>query len=184
MGQPDQAGEGFWRTLPGILTAVAGVITALTGLLVAADQIGIFAGDSGESRQSRSTAAQEVAAGGDDLPDVQVTADGIAGTWVGRVARGQGETFVLRLTVTKGCARNERCGTITDSATPCKGEVYLDEVKEGKEYALSVDNFSEGSSASCTRSSGNYFTPQRNGTLRYGTGYDGSIAGTLSRAPG
>jgi len=79
-------------------------------------------------------------------------------------------------------ARGERCGSISASDIPCKGDVYLDEVNEGT-YELSVDNFSAGSSASCRPGPGDHFTPQRNGTLRYRTGYDGSIAGTLSKAP-
>ena len=45
MAEPDNAGGSFWRTLPGVLTAVAGLITAITGLLVASAQIGILGGD-------------------------------------------------------------------------------------------------------------------------------------------
>ncbi len=113
---------------------------------------------------------------------MQVTADGIAGSWIGRVSRGGDDTFVLRLSVADGCRRNERCGSISMSDLPCKGDVYLDELNEGT-YELSVDNVSEGSSASCRTGPGDYFTPQRNGTLRYRSGYDGSLTGTLSRAP-
>lgn len=188
MGQPDRTGEGFWWTLPGVLTAIAGFITALTGLVLAAHQIGILGGDGGSGgsdapRQTRSAAAPASTASGAELPDVRVTADGIAGSWIGRATRGQGKTFVMRLAVAKGCARTERCGSISVSDLPCKGDVYLDEVNEGT-YELSVDNYSAGSSASCRAGSGDYFTPQRNGTLRYRTGYDGSLTGTLSRAPG
>ena len=32
----------FWRTIPGMLTAVGGFITAVTGLLVALPQVGLF----------------------------------------------------------------------------------------------------------------------------------------------
>jgi hypothetical protein len=32
----------FWRTLPGLLTAIAGVVTAVTGLLVALPRIGLL----------------------------------------------------------------------------------------------------------------------------------------------
>jgi hypothetical protein len=32
----------FWRTIPGVLTAIAGVITAVTGLLVALPKVGLL----------------------------------------------------------------------------------------------------------------------------------------------
>lgn len=35
----------FWRTIPGLLTAIAGVVTAVTGLLVALPQIGLLGRD-------------------------------------------------------------------------------------------------------------------------------------------
>ena len=34
--------KGWWKTVPGILSAIAGIITAVTGLLVALHQIGAF----------------------------------------------------------------------------------------------------------------------------------------------
>ena len=34
--------EGWWHTVPGLLTALAGIITAVTGLLVALHQTGLF----------------------------------------------------------------------------------------------------------------------------------------------
>jgi hypothetical protein len=36
---------GWWRTVPGMLTATAGIITAVTGLIVALHQTGIFDGE-------------------------------------------------------------------------------------------------------------------------------------------
>ena len=33
---------GWWKTIPGALTAVAGIITAITGFIVALNQIGVF----------------------------------------------------------------------------------------------------------------------------------------------
>lgn len=185
MAEPENAGGSFWRTLPGIVTAVAGLITAITGLLVAGAQIGILGGDGDAPPQERSapvTASDPVPDGGhDELPDVRVTADRIAGSWVGRVSRGGGQDFVLRMTVAKGCARTQRCGSISVADVPCKGELFLDELNYGT-YEFSVDNFTPASSASCRPGGGEYFTPQRNGTLRYRTGYDGSISGTLARA--
>ena len=34
--------QGWWHTLPGILTAIAAVVTAVGGLLVALKQVGFF----------------------------------------------------------------------------------------------------------------------------------------------
>ena len=36
----------FWRTIPGLLTAIAGVVTAVTGLLIALPQVGLLRRDS------------------------------------------------------------------------------------------------------------------------------------------
>ena len=35
--------QGWWQTVPGILTATAGIITAIAGLIVALNQAGVFA---------------------------------------------------------------------------------------------------------------------------------------------
>ncbi len=190
MSKPDGDSGGFWRTLPGVVTAIAGLITAVTGLVLAANQVGMLGGDGGQATPpARSVSAPGLApasapqTGAGELPDVQVTADRIAGKWVGEATRGPGQTFVLRLSVAKGCVRNARCRSMSVSDIPCKGEVFLKEVNEGT-VELSVDNFTPGSSASCRPTDGEYFTPQRNGTLRYRTGHDGSLAATLSRAPG
>jgi hypothetical protein len=37
--------QNWWKSIPGILTAVAGIITAFTGLIVALHQIGVFTKD-------------------------------------------------------------------------------------------------------------------------------------------
>ncbi len=44
MNEEPQSG-GWWRTVPGMLTAAAGIITAVTGLIVALHQAGIFDGE-------------------------------------------------------------------------------------------------------------------------------------------
>ena len=44
MNEEPQSG-GWWRTVPGMLTATAGIITAVTGLIVALHQAGIFNGE-------------------------------------------------------------------------------------------------------------------------------------------
>lgn len=189
MSEDDRRTTGFWRTLPGVLTAIAGLVTALTGLVVAGGQIGVLGGDgstppspAGGGSSPPPTASPSPAGGDREVPEVRVTADGIAGSWVGRATRA-GSPFEIRLTVARGCGREERCGSISVSDVPCRGEVFFAEVHDGT-YELSVDNFSPGSSASCRAGAGEYFTPQRNGTLRYRTGYDGSIAGTLAAAAG
>jgi hypothetical protein len=40
----DTRTTGFWRTVPGILTAAAGLVTAVAGLVVALTQAGVLAG--------------------------------------------------------------------------------------------------------------------------------------------
>ena len=44
MNEEPQSG-GWWRTLPGMLTATAGIITAVAGLIVALHQAGVFDGE-------------------------------------------------------------------------------------------------------------------------------------------
>jgi hypothetical protein len=36
----EQRAQGWWQTVPGILTATAGIITAIAGLIVALHQAG------------------------------------------------------------------------------------------------------------------------------------------------
>ena len=38
-----QRSQGWWQTVPGILTATAGIITAIAGLIAALNQAGVFA---------------------------------------------------------------------------------------------------------------------------------------------
>lgn len=42
--KPASKSEGWWQTMPGMLTAAAGILTALTGLLVALHQVGLLGG--------------------------------------------------------------------------------------------------------------------------------------------
>ncbi len=44
MNEEPQSG-GWWRTVPGMLTAAAGIITAVAGLIVALHQAGVFDGE-------------------------------------------------------------------------------------------------------------------------------------------
>ena len=50
--------KGFWKTLPGIITAIAGAITAITGLLVALNQIGVFS-DNNQHVSSNASSTRE-----------------------------------------------------------------------------------------------------------------------------
>jgi hypothetical protein len=51
--------KGWWRTVPGMLTATAGIITAVTGLIVALNQTGIFDGEKQKAPQVQSDATKE-----------------------------------------------------------------------------------------------------------------------------
>ena len=42
------AAGGFWRTIPGILTATAGVVSAAAGLVIALSQAGLLGGGAGD----------------------------------------------------------------------------------------------------------------------------------------
>ena len=46
---------GFWRTIPGLLTALAAVITALTGLLLALPKVGLFTREAAPAAAETST---------------------------------------------------------------------------------------------------------------------------------
>jgi hypothetical protein len=83
---PDDARTvGFWRTVPGVLTAIAAVITAVAGLVVALNQAGVFARD-GDGETGAAPAAPSAA---------------IDGRWRARVDYPwdvtQEETFELRV---------------------------------------------------------------------------------------
>ena len=55
MNEEPQSG-GWWRTVPGMLTAAAGIITAVTGLIVALQQAGIFDGEKQKAPQVQNEA--------------------------------------------------------------------------------------------------------------------------------
>jgi hypothetical protein len=48
----EQKSQGFWHTLPGIITAFAGIITAIAVLIGALNQIGFFKGSSNSNSTS------------------------------------------------------------------------------------------------------------------------------------
>jgi hypothetical protein len=64
---PESSSGSWWKTLPGVLTAVAGLLTAVTGLVVAINQI---SGGSDKGSSSPTEAARQVdtAMGVDTVP--------------------------------------------------------------------------------------------------------------------
>jgi hypothetical protein len=61
--------DSWWRTLPGVLTAIAATVTALTGLVVALDQSGLFRrGDADPVAGSAVQGAPPVTGGGAATP--------------------------------------------------------------------------------------------------------------------
>lgn len=130
-------------------------------------------------------AALVVGGGGDDAstggPATGLTADRLAGAWAGDATQTGGGPFHVRLSIRKGCAVDERCGSISVSSVPCTGRFLL-VGRKGRKYEFSVAEFSADSGKACTPGAGEYLTPQENGTLLYTTSYDPGIRGTLQRA--
>jgi hypothetical protein len=177
LSKEEQEPRGFWQTLPGVLTAAATIITAVTGLLIASGQLGLF----GDDDDGTPTGGQPetVTPQVDDQTDI--TADPISGTWSGEATQRMGGDFAVRLEIRKGCALNERCGTISVSNVPCFGDLFFHDLSGGR-YEFSVENFSAASGKGCTPGAGEYLTPQGDGTLLYTTGYDPAIRGILYKA--
>lgn len=177
MSKEQQQPQGFWRTIPGVLTAVATIITAVTGLLIAFGQLGLFEQDDDGAPigGQPETLTPQV----DDHPDI--TADPISGIWSGEATQGTGGDFDVRLEIRKGCALNERCGTISVSNVPCFGDLFFHDFSVGR-YEFSVQNFSAGSGQDCAPGAGEFLMPQGDGTLLYTTGYDPAIRGILYKA--
>ena len=175
MSKEEQQPRGFWRTLPGVLTAVATIITAVTGLLIAFGQLGLFEDEGTPTGGQPETVTPQL----DDQTDA--TTDPISGTWSGEATQETGGNFDVQLEIGKGCALNERCGTISVSNVPCFGDLFFHDFSGGR-YEFSVENFSAASGDGCTPGAGEYLTPQGDGTLLYTTGYDPAIRGILYKA--
>ena len=69
----------FWRTIPGLLTAIAGVVTAVTGLLVALPKVGLL--------------------------EREAPTANISGVWVANVTYGWGATHKERFALQADGAR-------------------------------------------------------------------------------
>jgi hypothetical protein len=163
----DESGS-FWRTLPGILSAVAALITAVAGLIVGLNAVS----SSGDN-------AKPTTAGSAISPRPRpALADALAGTWSGKAKQGKNATFDVELTIAKGCAIKETCGSISVSNTPCFGDLSLKAIS-GDRYEFSVDHFSAGSAKKCTPGAGEYLKRYGDDALLYTTGYDTSIRGIL-----
>ena len=167
MSSGNHESGGFWRTLPGDLGAVAALLTAVTGLVVGLHAIG-SSGD--ESRLVSATATSTAPS--------SAVADDIAGTWSGQAKQGKDQTFDVQLTVAKGCAVGDPCGSISVSSAPCFGDLSLHAI-EGDRYEFSVDHFSAASAKACTPGAGEYLTRYGEDALLYTTGYDRSIRAVL-----
>jgi hypothetical protein len=165
--------ESFWRTLPGILSAVATVVTALTGLIIGLNQAGLFSAD-GQDASTQPNAASSI-----ERPRPQrQTANAVAGTWSGKFHQDRTRSYELQLTIAKGCTVKATCGSVSSSQVPCFGDLSFKGV-EGERYEFSVDHFSATSGKSCTPGAGEYLTPHGDDALLYTTGYDPSVRGIL-----
>jgi hypothetical protein len=71
----------FWRTIPGLLTALAGVISAITGLLLALPKVGLFTRETAPAAIEMST--RETAPAPVD----------ISGVWSANVTYSWGDTY-------------------------------------------------------------------------------------------
>ena len=80
---------GWWRTVPGILTATAGIITAVTGLIVAIHQAGIFDGERQKVPQVQNSSIKPPKGSGQAA---QQTADANKAS-----SSGQGASYPLNL---------------------------------------------------------------------------------------
>ena len=69
MNEEPQLG-GWWRTVPGMLTAAAGIITAVTGLIVALHQAGVFDGEKQKAPQVQNEAIKPPKVSENPVPPV------------------------------------------------------------------------------------------------------------------
>jgi hypothetical protein len=110
-----------------------------------------------------------------------VTADAIAGKWFGNATDKDGVTFEVRLQVRKGCAINEKCGSMSVSNTPCYGYISLERAHDPI-FEFNVDNFyGESDPEKCHPGPGEEFQLTPEGKLEYRSTYEPRAQGTLER---
>jgi len=110
-----------------------------------------------------------------------VTADSIAGKWLGTATDGNGVTFEVRLEVRKGCGINEKCGSMSVSNTPCYGYISLERAHDPS-FEFNVDNFyGQSDREKCNPGAGEEFQLRPDGKLDYRTTYDSGVTGLLER---
>ncbi|MGW2803182.1 hypothetical protein [Streptomyces sp. NPDC001221] len=105
----------------------------------------------------------------------------MVGRWRGTARDENGKTFTITLTITKGCAVHQLCGTIGVSHVPCYGEISLVRVV-GRDVEFNVDNFDERSDPEvCKPGPGEHFELTSEGRLAYRTDYHPLARGALDR---
>jgi hypothetical protein len=100
----------FWRTIPGLLTALAGVITAVTGLLLALPKVGLIGGEAAPAPAA--SIASSVAGARETAPP----ATDISGVWSATVTYSWGATHKERFALQGDGARV--VGTATFLGSP------------------------------------------------------------------
>jgi hypothetical protein len=110
-----------------------------------------------------------------------VTADSIAGKWLGTATDEDGVTFEVRLEVRKGCGINQKCGSMSVSNTPCYGEISLERAHDPI-FEFNVDNFyGQSDREKCQAGPGEEFHLTPEGKLDYRSTYKPTAEGTLER---
>src|SRR5829696_1714148 len=95
--------NGFWHSIPGILTAGTGILTAGAGLIVALSEAGVLGGATEKKAVDSSVVATQQAAVTPAAPAQQAAASAvpISGRWSAQVAYPWGlsldEKFVFRV---------------------------------------------------------------------------------------
>lgn len=110
------------------------------------------------------------------------TADAVKGHWIGQAVDASGTRFQVELEIRAGCTLGQRCGWISVSHVPCKGELSLHAL-QGNDHEFSVDRFSPGSGSQCTPGAGEHLRPIKSGAVLYTTTYDTRIKAFLKPAP-
>lgn len=68
--EAEPKGTGFWKTLPGMMTATAAMMTAVTGMFVAFHQLGFFKKDTPPSHADGAVESSRSSAPASDAPSV------------------------------------------------------------------------------------------------------------------